>query len=157
MTKAVSLAEIAESLLLQNADIQIYLHRQTGELLPVFVDALETARAGDVAHLRAYYEPAIVEEVRAIAADTTGEVYVPLPASYEIPMWHIMRDFAQSLEDADAREDLLDALHGRGAFRRFKDAVYRLGLEQDWFAYQARALQDIARAWCEEHSIPYTE
>ena len=43
-----------------------------------------------------------------------------------------MKDFSQSIDDDDAREQLLRAIHGTGAFRYFKDLVFRYGLRDQW-------------------------
>jgi hypothetical protein len=46
-------------------------------------------------------------------------------------------------------EQLERALHGKGAFRYFKDTARRLGVEQDWYAYRTKGLERIAREWGE--------
>ena len=47
------------------------------------------------------------------------------------------------------------ALHGRGAFRMFKDTVHRLGLQDAWYAFRDRALREIAIDWCEANGIEW--
>ncbi|MBY5162113.1 UPF0158 family protein [Salsipaludibacter albus] len=39
--------------------------------------------------------------------------------------WEDMRDYIDRIEDADLAESLERAIHGRGAFRRFKDELFR--------------------------------
>jgi hypothetical protein len=51
------------------------------------------------------------------------------------------------------REDLLNAIHGPGAFRNFKDTLRRHGIESSWFAFRTEALKQIALGWCEENQI----
>ena len=48
-----------------------------------------------------------------------------------------------------------DASVGSCAFRMFKDAVRRLGIEQAWFDFREAAFEDIAKDWLEAHGIPY--
>ena len=50
---------------------------------------------------------------------------------------------------------LLDALHGRGAFRLFKSTIRRLGVEDDWFRFRASALEEIAMDWLDTHGIAH--
>ena len=50
---------------------------------------------------------------------------------------------------------LAHAIQGRGAFRRFKDTAFDLGIDQQWYAYQADAYKRIAARWCEENDIEY--
>jgi hypothetical protein len=68
-----------------------------------------------------------------------------------------MRDFAQSQTDQEAAENLLRAIHGRGAFRYFKDKVNRYGLQDEWFEFKKRSLEEIAREALEESGIPFTK
>jgi len=55
-----------------------------------------------------------------------------------------MERFARSLTDAAARDELDAALHGRGAFRRFKDAVQRLGIADEWYRFRDAVFEEIA-------------
>ncbi|WP_276662556.1 UPF0158 family protein [Syntrophomonas wolfei] len=51
--------------------------------------------------------------------------------------------------------ELLYAIRGRGAFRRFKDKVQRLGIQQQWDKFREEAFKEIAIDWCEYNNIPY--
>jgi Uncharacterised protein family (UPF0158) len=85
------------------------------------------------------------------------EHYLPLPDRFEINEYRMMERFCLSVDDEDMRDDLCDAIRGRGAFRRFKDRMQLYGLADDWYRYRDEALREIAVAWCEAHDIPYTE
>lgn len=74
-----------------------------------------------------------------------------LPTKFEVHEWAIMQDFSRSVESDGVREELLDAIHGAGAFRSFKDTLRRRHIESEWFAFRAEA--QIARDWCEENQI----
>lgn len=80
-----------------------------------------------------------------------------LPDSFDIHEWDLMRRFAASLEDPDESAELLNAIHGRGAFRLFKITIARLGLREPWFQYRDQAIRRIARDWLEAHGVPYVE
>ena len=47
------------------------------------------------------------------------------------------------------------AVHGSGAFRRFKDTIRRLDIEEEWYRFHAAALEVIAKEWLEAHGIAY--
>jgi len=83
--------------------------------------------------------------------------YLPLPDRFEIHEYQLMERFCLSVDDDDLRDDLCDAIRGRGAFRRFKDRVQVYGMAEEWYRYRDAALREIAKAWCEAHDIPYTE
>ena len=83
------------------------------------------------------------------------ERFTPLPTKFDVHEWAIMQDFSRSVESETIREDLLNAIHGAGAFRNFKDTVRRLGVESAWFAFRADVLRQIALDWCEENQIAW--
>ena len=55
----------------------------------------------------------------------------------------------------DFVNDLLDAIRGSGAFRRFKSMADRHGLIEDWYNFRDEAYEEIAKGWLEEHEIAY--
>jgi len=52
-------------------------------------------------------------------------------------------------------ELLCVALEGAGAFRRFKDTLYRVDLTDEWYAFKHKAYIEVAKRWCEENGINY--
>lgn len=80
-----------------------------------------------------------------------------LPDSFDIQEWDLMLRFSQSREDMDQRGELLDAIHGTGAFRMFKKTTARLGLREEWFQFRDGEIRRIAREWLEGNEIPFVE
>jgi hypothetical protein len=68
-----------------------------------------------------------------------------------------MERFCLAVDDEDIRDDLCDAIRGRGAFRRFKDRVHIYGMAEAWYRYRDAALREMAIDWCEAQGITYTE
>ena len=85
------------------------------------------------------------------------EHYLPLPDRFEMHAYSIMERCCLLVDDEDMRDDLCDAIRGRGAFRRFKDRIQAYGMAEAWYWYRDAALREIAMAWCEEHGITSTE
>jgi hypothetical protein len=81
--------------------------------------------------------------------------FQPLPSKFDVHEWAIMQDFALSRNSETIREDLIEAIRGRGAFRHFKDTLRRHRIEQDWYAFRTEALRRIAIEWCEENQIEW--
>jgi len=79
--------------------------------------------------------------------------YIPLPTEYEIHEYQIMENFVNSLEDKDAACELLHAMQGKGAFRRFKEKVSLLSLEDRWYNHREEAYEKIAVEWCVKNGI----
>ena len=80
--------------------------------------------------------------------------FVRLPTNFDIHEWAIMRDFSDSVAPGRIRAELVDAIHGAGAFRSFKSALRRHRIEETWFKFREQAIEEIARAWCKEDHIP---
>jgi hypothetical protein len=72
--------------------------------------------------------------------------YLPLPDRFEVNEYRIMERFCHSVDDDDMRDDLCDAIRGRGAFKRFKDSIQAYGIAEAWYRYRDAALREIAMA-----------
>lgn len=86
-----------------------------------------------------------------------GTRYFRLPDETDIRDNRIVEAFIESLTPGKARDHLWNAFSGRGAFRRFRDGLQQYDLTEDWYEFKAEVYRQIARDWCEEHGIRYTE
>ncbi len=91
------------------------------------------------------------EEEEALERLYTSDDHVTIPRMHDEYEW--MTEFAESVTDERARERLLDALDGKGAFRRFKDILIRVDLRDAWFTYREQRLLGIALEWLGELEI----
>jgi len=48
-------------------------------------------------------------------------------------------------------------IRGSGAFRRFKDLIYRYNIEEDWFKFKDEAYKEIAISWLESNGFGFTD
>ncbi|MEQ6378715.1 UPF0158 family protein [Bacillaceae bacterium S4-13-56] len=98
------------------------------------------------------------EELR-IAYDIVDSVdkYISLPDRFEINEYQMMEDFCFSLEDRKQKDILLRAINGKGAFRRFKDRAFELGVIEDWYEYKRSCYRKIAIDFCKDHGLEYVE
>ncbi len=83
------------------------------------------------------------------------EGWLRLPSQRDAGEYNMMTDFAETVRNSRKREQLEIALSGKGAFRRFKDAVDRVGVEEAWYAFRDRRYLEFARDWCDEEEVPY--
>ena len=154
MTVPVKLSDIVEGLEFQSDEHFSYLNMITGEVVSVTTEELRAAEEDE--SLEDF--PAWQHDALRIAGEILEtDHYLPLPTKFAIHAYHIMERFCFSVEDADIRDDLCDAIRGRGAFRRFKDRIQAYRIAEAWYRYRDAALRDIAIAWCEEHGLRYTE
>lgn len=78
-----------------------------------------------------------------------------LPTRFDIHEYSIMERFIWDLPEGRIQDSLEHAIRGRGAFRRFKDAVRRFGIEQQWYDFQEKKYYEIATEWCDDHGFEY--
>jgi hypothetical protein len=149
----VKLADIIEGLEFQADEQSSFLNLTTGEVVSITDEELRAAE--EEASLEDF--PDWQHEAIRIARDILEtDHYLPLPDRFEIHEYSIMERFCLSVDDEDIRDDLCNAIRGRGAFRYFKYSIHAYGIAEEWYRYRDAALRAIAVAWCEEHSIPYT-
>jgi hypothetical protein len=154
MTIPVKLQDILEGMDFQSDEQSSFLNLTTGEVVFITDEELRAAENDE--------PPEDFPEWQHDAIRIAGEIietdhYLPLPDRFEINEYRIMERFCLSIDDADMRDDLCDAIRGRGAFRRFKDRMQVYGMAEEWYRYRDAALREIAMAWCEAHGIAYTE
>ncbi|MES9681925.1 hypothetical protein CN514_14580 [Bacillus sp. AFS001701] len=85
------------------------------------------------------------------------EDYKELPSKYEIDEYKMMKDFCLTVKDEKIQNILLITLAGKGALRRFKDAVIELNIEMDWYSYRDKRYKELAIAWCQNNDIEYID
>jgi hypothetical protein len=95
------------------------------------------------------------ELIPKVRAALEGDRWLELPDHFDIHEWSIMERFSRAQNTERIRKELLNAIHGDGAFRAFRSAIRLVGLEQRWYQFRDEALADIARDWLEEHKLPY--
>jgi hypothetical protein len=152
MALPVSLREVVEGLEMGGDESRCFLDKRTGEVIMLTDEDFGEVES-DPDDLPEWQRE-IVQKAREI--DEGSEDFLELPDSFEIHEWQIMEDFCNSLEDPVAREGLLERIHGDGAFRRFKDGIYRYKVANEWFRFRGKAFEEIAIRWLEANEIPYT-
>jgi hypothetical protein len=55
-----------------------------------------------------------------------------------------------------AGKELLRLIKGSGTFRRFKNAIHKMGVEKAWYEFRGEALEKIAIEWLEENKISFS-
>ena len=81
--------------------------------------------------------------------------FVKLPQKCEIDDYRIMEGFVCSIDERKIHSELSEAIRGKGAFRKFKKALYNCGAEEQWYSYQRSEYEKTAIRWCEINEIPF--
>lgn len=85
-----------------------------------------------------------------------SDQYKRLPDQHDIREYRLMQRFISTVEDDECREDLQKAIQGKGAYRKFKETLYRYGIQRQWYEVKDQHLMSIAQEWCASNNIPYT-
>jgi hypothetical protein len=84
-----------------------------------------------------------------------GERYIAIPTTPSHDGWGQMKRFILSLDDQDDKIQnlLLTTIQGKGAFRRFKDAVYEIGVSDRWYDFKNREDRRKALEWLHSEDL----
>lgn len=111
-----------------------YVDPATGEWRPAFDDLFDSQDDED---------------------DEVGEDWIPIGGEGSHAAYRDMETFAAAVADPTVRGRLLECLQGRGAFRRFKDAMWR-GPEEvgrAWSAFHDARAELRVLDWAEQHGL----
>ncbi len=125
----IDLSELAEALEDHSYEHEWYIDRATGEIL------MRSDHVDDVEDLEG-------RDLVAIASTPSDEGYQDLV------------DFSTRVRDHRARDLLMRAIEGRGAFRRFKDTLFEFpDLRKDWFAFHDTRMERRAIEWLRDEGL----
>jgi hypothetical protein len=152
MGAKVQLKTLVDEMDSQSDELYRYVDRDTGHIEMVEGTLLGYARDGDEPpSMPDWQKPQWQIAQKAVSTDRL----IMLPDQFDIDEWQMMADFVATVKPGEVRAQLDRAIHGNGAFRRFKDAVRRLGLQHAWDEFEEDALREIAIEWCEENDIEW--
>lgn len=153
----VNISELVQEMNAQMDEMPVYFNTETGEF--VFVEERFLGDVEDGMTKEDYsqdWQKEAFEQARDVMASSLSK-YLRIPSDFDIHEWEIMKDFCYTIEDEDVMNDLLNAIHGRGAFRMFKDKIIHYGIRQDWFDFREQEFAEIAKSWCESQGLEYVE
>ena len=141
MPLPVALKEAIDALDIAGDTVKAYINRKTGEVVEILAEEEWAHESDGPTDDWPDWQKEQWQEARRVL---DSEDFIPLPSQFQIHEWSIMQRFAQSLENKNKRDDLLDAIRGRGAFGRFQRMAGRLGLLDEWHKFRHDAYAEIA-------------
>ena len=153
MAVVVSLKDVVAAMDLPRNEWASYLNPKTGEIITVTDEDrhLVEDEGLDEQDLPEWQRESLPKVREALES---GD-FVALPDKLEIHEWAMMEHFSSGQASAARRDELLDAIHGVGAFRSFRSAIRRLGIEDDWFRSRQLAFEEIAKDWLKAHDVSF--
>jgi len=153
MNKPVKLSEIIDGMESQTDEARSYLNKGTGEIVCISDEELSDAEEKRPLESHPEWQRDLIHEATNILEDDEGR-YIALPSRFDIDEYYMMEKFALSCDEKFSAS-LLAAIKGKGAFRRFKDTVVRLGIEEAWYKFRDKKYKELAIVWCEDNNIEY--
>ncbi len=170
MAVVVSLRDLVDELQTLSHESHVYLKKSIGRVISIRDDDFEMVRnmeefdeieeEGDDSEMingtdgYSDLEIEFFQDVKNILV--MDDDYLKLPSKFDIDEYEIMERFCLSVSDEKISDVLLGKIRGSGAFRRFKDTIYRYRIEEDWFKFRDEAYKEIAISWLESHGFAYT-
>lgn len=157
MNPPARLYDLSDALEFDSEEIKQYFDRQTGRIVAVERSTLEAVESDDEEELASLedWQREDLELVRAIVDDDFGEGarFIAPPDKFEFHEYRQMERFIGTIDDADIADQLWGAIKGKGAFRYFKDTLYRVRLEDRWYRFRDEAMKAFVLAWAEDNGV----
>lgn len=131
--------------------------------VPVDWEALEDAFENNAPEVHSYLQLSTGEVLRVVDGIADPEMHARIASdpsymriepvsSREQYRW--MERYIPMVEDRELQARLTAAIDGKGAFRRFKDALMSHGPERErWFAFRSERLRVFMEAWLSAHGL----
>jgi hypothetical protein len=153
MKAKAKIEDIVEHMEVQIDEWRNLLNIKTGKVVSVSSDELAAAEDEEpFDHLPQWQQEQRMEAMEVVE---NFEDYRELPTKFDINEYDIMEDFCFSITNEEQKSDLLRAIRGRGAFRRFKDTIAEWGLNDQWYSFRTEKFKQIAIEWCRDNEISY--
>lgn len=93
------------------------------------------------------------ESLDEVPEDFDRDTALCLPDKYELDLGtQLVFDFIA--QQAPEHHDRVSTFFQRkGAYRRYKDWLFEVGLEQDWYAFEARRTREALHQWCSDNGV----
>mgnify|MGYP005844572205 CR=1 FL=1 len=148
----VDIQEIMEAIDFTSYEHSSYLNRETGKveiLQEYFLRKAENDE--DFTDL-----PDWQQDQMKLAIDLleNEEKYLKLPEQFEANEYRMMEDFCFTL-DTNKQQVLLQEIEGKGAFRRFKDKIIDLNVDDEWYEFREKAYRQFAIRFCKARDVEY--
>jgi hypothetical protein len=153
---AVKLDDLINEIDIQMGETFTYINTHTGEVITLTREEIRAAE--DEKPLEKYpdWQRENIEKAIEIIEDE-NDAYLDFTLRNEYHEYEIIEEFIGELRDDEVRAELLGAIQGRGAFRRFKDGIKENDVEKQWYEFKEKKLKEIVIEWCEAKDLVIKE
>jgi uncharacterized protein UPF0158 len=151
MAAVISLSDVIDAIQSVTDEANSYLDPDSGEIVYVTDEMSRRVENDQIEDA----PPWMREQLPKVREALESGRFLSLPTKFDVHEWAIMEEFSQEQENDRVRAELLDAIHGSGAFRMFKSTIRRLGIEKAWYQFRDESIKEIAVEWLEENHLQY--
>lgn len=155
----VNLQKIVDELQMRFIDNTPYYNKITGKILNVNDDDFRIVEDDDFENnLNNYpeWQREHLKEVYILMYEDV-ENYISLPNNFDIKDSDIMEEFIETVSNENKRRQLEKCMWQKGMYRKFKDKLLQIGLEEQYYAFYDERLKEIAIEWCKDNNLEYEE
>lgn len=145
----INLSDIIDAVEFQSNEHFSYIDKRTNTVCLISEEAFSLAEDGDDDYPDWMND--MIQLAKSYLEDKTR--FIALPSQHDVEEYRMMEDYAFSLTNERHKENLLIALQGKGAYRRFKDTVIHLGIAENWYQYRDLRYKEFVLEWCEMEGI----
>jgi hypothetical protein len=156
MDVRVKLSQIVEGMEFHVDEKTLFLDTNTGKIVLVTPDDMSAGDEDDPVEDYPDWQQEGVSAARSLVRGN-DENLLELPGKWDVNEYKLMEDFCLSLAATPERSSLYAAIQGRGAFRRFKDTIQKIGVADDWYRYRMSQFKTVAIDWCQANEISYED
>ncbi len=153
----VDIQKIVDELQMRFMDTTVYYNKITGETLNVQDDDFRIVEEDDFENNIQSYPEWQREHLKEVYDLLYNDVdnYIALPNNFEIKDSDIMEEFIETVSNNGKRSQLENCMWQKGMYRKFKDKLIEIGLENEYYKFYDEKLKEIAIEWCKENNLEY--
>lgn len=157
--KKVNIQKIVDELQIRFMDMTVYYNKTTGEILNVQDDDLVIVEDDDFENNIKNYPEWQREHLKEVYDLLYNDIdnYIALPNNFEIKDSDIMEEFIETISNNNKKLQLENCMWQKGMYRKFKDKLIEVGLENEYYKFYDEKLKEIAIEWCKENNLEYEE
>lgn len=155
----VNIQKIVDELQMRFIDTTVYYNKITGEILNIQDDDFRIVEDDDfeknIENYPEWQRKHLKEVYHLLYNDMDN--YIALPGYFEIKDSDIMKEFINTISNNNKRIQLENCMWQKGMYRKFKDKLIEIGLENEYYKFYDEKLKEIAIEWCKENNLEYEE
>ena len=137
---SIKLEELLFAIQSSNMELKFFYSKIEERLICVFDGLVDGAENSE-----------LIEEIEY------SDDYILVPNKYDVDEYSMMERFIYTIPSELIQSRLEESIHGKGAFRRFKDAIFNLGINEEWYKFRDECYKEFAKEWCDDYHVTFIE